>query len=189
MYYVFLNHICITSGSLNSVALRLKERDSELSTPVIVIDGENGRQLDLNLSGTLDDVGNRYPEQTQELAEAEEKPDMPKRRGRPKLGVTGREITLLPRHWDWLDSQRGGASATLRKLIDQARREYSKEDAIRVAQDKTNRFLSAIAGDLPQYEGVTRALFAGHESDFKALIKAWPKDVKTRVLEFSTGAF
>ncbi len=103
--------------------------------------------------------------------------------------MVGREVTLLPRHWEWLDRQRGGASASLRRLIDDARKLSAEADDIRTAQDRTNRFMSAIAGDLPGFEQATRALYAGNEHAFVAQVETWPKDVKTYTLVFADGAF
>jgi hypothetical protein len=102
--------------------------------------------------------------------------------------VVGREVTLLPRHWAWLDEQRGGASAALRRLVDSARRDLSSADLIRNSQDRTNRFLSAIAGNLPGFEEATRALFKSDESRFKAQIRNWPRDVRRYALEFAKDA-
>lgn len=112
-------------------------------------------------------------------AETPEDADSPKGRGRPKLGVIGREITLLPRHWDWLATQPGGASVVLRRLIDDARRaEAAAPPSPRQRQEATYRFLQAIAGDLPGYEDALRALFAGDSAGFSARIADWPHDLR-----------
>ncbi len=109
--------------------------------------------------------------------------------GRPKLGVVAREVTLLPRHWDWLNRQPGGASVTLRKLVEEARRVLAGRDRVRQAQEVTYRFLLAIGGDLPGYEEAMRALFAGRRERFEALLAHWPPDVRDHALRLSSQAF
>jgi hypothetical protein len=101
----------------------------------------------------------------------------------------GREVTLLPRHWDWLENQRGGASAALRRLVDQARKDNAVEDARREAQDRTNRLMTALAGNLPGYEEANRALYAGDADRFRAQTGAWPTDVKQVVAALAGAAF
>ncbi len=109
--------------------------------------------------------------------------------GRPRLGVVAREVTLLPRHWDWLASQPGGASVALRKLVDQARRMSQTADRTRAAQESAFRFMSAMAGDHAGYEEATRALFAGDGQRFAALIADWPNDVAAHLRELASAAF
>ncbi len=103
--------------------------------------------------------------------------DAPRGPGRPKLGVTAREVTLLPRHWDWLARQPGGASVALRKLVQSAMREGGSAQAQRRATEAAYRFMSIVGGDLPQYEEVSRALFAGDLARVAALAADWPADV------------
>ncbi|WP_428990320.1 DUF2239 family protein [Methylocapsa aurea] len=106
-------------------------------------------------------------------------------RGRPKLGVVAREITLLPRHWDWLAAQPGGASAALRRLVETARREGGTDGRQRAAREAAYRFLSAVAGDLPGYEEALRALFSGDAARFEAQMTEWPKDVRAYALRLA----
>ncbi|MDQ7745488.1 DUF2239 family protein [Hydrogenophaga pseudoflava] len=103
--------------------------------------------------------------------------DTPRGPGRPKLGVTAREVTLLPRHWDWLARQPGGASVALRKLVQSAMRDGGSTEAQRRATEAAYRFMSIVCGDLPQYEEVSRALFAGDLARVDALAADWPADV------------
>lgn len=103
--------------------------------------------------------------------------EAPRGPGRPKLGVTAREVTLLPRHWDWLARQPGGASVALRKLVQSAMREGGSAQAQRRATEAAYRFMSIVCGDLPQYEEVSRALFAGDLARVEALAADWPTDV------------
>lgn len=102
----------------------------------------------------------------------------PRGRGRPSLGVTAREVTLLPRHWDWLTTQRGGASATLRRLIDAARAEPR---TLRQRQDAAYAFMAASCGDRAGYEEALRALYRGEDADFAAHIADWPEDVRAYI--------
>ncbi|RKP59042.1 DUF2239 family protein [Pararobbsia silviterrae] len=102
----------------------------------------------------------------------------PRGRGRPKLGVVAREVTLLPRHWAWLAAQPGGASVALRKLVEEARRAREADDARRAAKDRAYHFMSAIAGDLPGFEEAIRALYADDRARMDALIVDWPDDIR-----------
>jgi hypothetical protein len=144
---------------------------------LVVFDETTGRALDLDLRGTVEDV----------LARLDPPPSRPTR-GRPKLGVTAREITLLPRHWDWLATQPGGASAALRRLVDQARRAGGSADEVRHAQEVTYRVMTTLAGDLPHYEEATRALFARDRAGFDQLTAGWPADIGDYVRELSAKA-
>ncbi|MCQ9156941.1 DUF2239 family protein [Acidomonas methanolica] len=110
-----------------------------------------------------------------------------KTRGRPKLGVVAREVTLLPRQWEWLTSKPGGASATLRHLVDEARKATSPRQQRRAAQDAAYHFMQAIAGDLPGYEEATRALFADDRSSLENRIAAWPEDIRSYALRLAFG--
>ncbi|MFT4195245.1 DUF2239 family protein, partial [Ottowia sp.] len=109
--------------------------------------------------------------------------------GRPRLGVVAREVTLLPRHWEWLAAQPGGASAALRRLVDQARKSNEKADSRRQASERSYRFMSAIAGHQSCFEEAARALFAADASAFAAHTARWPKDVRTHLSELAKGAF
>lgn len=133
---------------------------------VLVFDDATGAQIDLY-------IGRKKP-QTEDAPP----PAEPRVRGRPRLGVIPKEVTLLPRHWDWLNLQPGGASVALRKLVDEARRTSGDRDRVRGAQESAYRFLSAVAGNLPGFEEATRALFAYDRRRFTQLIAAWPEDVR-----------
>jgi hypothetical protein len=109
------------------------------------------------------------------------------RPGRPKLGVVAREVTLLPRHWDWLATQPGGASVALRKLVEEASRNPKAQQ--RALRDATYRFATAIVGNAPGYEEAIRALYAGHGEEFAAHIEAWPADVRRALEEMTQAAF
>lgn len=134
--------------------------------PVLAFDDATGRVVDLDLRGSAAEVAARYAPVV-----------APRPRGRPKLGVTAREVTLLPRHWEWLAAQPGGASVTLRKLVEQARRADDGASARKARQEAAYRFMSSMAGDLPGYEEAIRALFAEDRAAFAAQVASWPADV------------
>jgi hypothetical protein len=113
----------------------------------------------------------------------------PRGPGRPKLGVVAREVTLLPRHWEWLATQPGGASITLRRLVEHAKRASTGKDRVRRSQSAAYRFMSAMAGDEPGFEEATRALFAGNLDRFNTLVEGWPRDVRDHARRLATGAF
>ncbi len=163
----------IASGSLVEVA-RVVKAAGEGRTPVLVFDDHSGRIVELDLRGSMEDVIAR-------LAPSPAGEEGARRPGRPKLGVVAREVTLLPRHWDWLASQPGGASVALRRLVDEARKANSAKDRLRDAQEAAYRLMHAMAGDAPGFEEASRALFA---SDFETLGKVtagWPGDVGDQI--------
>ena len=125
----------------------------------------------------------------QALAKADECSPAPRAAGRPRLGVVAREVTLLPRHWEWLSVQPGGASAALRRLIDKARKDNKSADSRRVASERSYKFMSAIAGDQPQFEEAARALFAGDAVRFAGHVADWPPDVRTYLMQLAEAAF
>lgn len=165
----------IAHGSMAEVAVAVKHAGAD--TPVLVFDDVTGRQIDLDTRGTDADVRSRYAPL----------PEPPRGRGRPKLGVLPREVTLLPRHWDWLNRQPGGASAALRRLVDEARRESAGEvrARTRAAQEAAYSFMHGIAGNFPGFEEATRALFAGDRAGFEAQILHWPHDVRAHALRLA----
>lgn len=168
----------IASGPLAEVALAVK-RFSAKDAAVLTFDDATGRVIDLDLRGTDAEIVARLAGGLEQGAERS-RPDPnaePRGRGRPKLGVIAREVTLLPRHWDWLATQPGGASATLRRLVEAARRDGAEEERVRLAQEAAYRFMSAIAGDLPGFEEATRALFARDRARFAARTAGWPADI------------
>ena len=186
----------VASGTRAEVARAAKQAlEACEHEPVLVFD-DDARLVELDLRGTLADVEERYPASAPDSdhcdpgpqpPQAEEKP----RRGpgRPRLGVVGKEVTLLPRHWAWLSAQRGGASVTLRKLVEQARRETAEADQARLAQDAAYRFMLAALGDAPGFEEATRALYAGDEDRFDAEAARWPKDLRSFAAHLAQDAF
>lgn len=116
-------------------------------------------------------------------------PMVPRGPGRPRLGVVAREVTLLPRHWEWLAEQPGGASVALRKLVDQARRASHSDEERRRAREATYRFMAIAAGNEPGFEEAIRALFAGQRERFEVEIGAWPQDLREHARRMARGAF
>lgn len=170
----------VATGSRLEAALAAKASPGA----VLIFDPE-GRQVDFDLRGTPDEIAARLgPDSSDAPDEA-----APRGRGRPKLGVVAREITLLPRHWDWLAGQPGGASVALRKLVDAARRESEGPDRIRRSREAAYRFATVMAGDRPGFEAAMRALFAGDDAGFEAVIEAWPADIASQLRIFAAEAF
>ena len=147
-------------------------------TQVLVFDDRTGEQVDLDLRGAT----------ATSVTQPELVPE-PRRPGRPKLGVVPREVTLLPRHWDWLGAQPGGASVTLRKLVDAARAATEKLQAGRQAQQAADRFMLAMLGNQVGYEEAARALYAGDGGRFAAITERWPADLRDHARRLAAPAF
>lgn len=180
----FHEHQQIASGSLHEVALITKQAIEHGAVgTVLIFDDATGRLLDVDLQGTAEEILRRLSPPV----DADIGADKSRDRGRPKLGVVAREVTLLPRHWEWLAAQPGGASATLRKLVDEARRANSEKEKLRSAQERAYHFMSAIAGDMPGFEEASRALFANDQSRFTEYSAAWPKDVRDYAIRLAFG--
>lgn len=156
----------VATGTANELLELLKDKPQG---EVIVFDDSTGSQTDLDFRDKPPDIANRHGG----VPRAE-----PRGRGRPRLGVIAKEVTLLPRHWDWLNVQPGGASVALRRLVDEARKTSGDRDRVRAAQEAAYRFTSAIAGNLPGFEEATRALFAYDRRTFTDRIAIWPEDVR-----------
>lgn len=185
----FAGHRRIARGPLGELALAIKAYAGD--APVLTFDDSTGRVLDLDLRGTDGEVlarlghvatGNLGADE-RALDQAEGQARRP--RGRPRLGVVPREVTLLPRHWEWLAQQPGGASQALRRLVDAARRNDTAQTRAKAAQERVYRFLAAIAGDLPGYEEVIRALFAADPEAFAARMADWPEDISAQALHLA----
>jgi hypothetical protein len=195
----------IARGAPLAVALAVKaeiERDeSGNGGAVLVFDDRDARPVEFDLRGTQAEIETRLLAQAQAggeesaaaaLANAvadDTSESAPRGRGRPKLGVVAREVTLLPRHWDWLSAQPGGASVVLRRLVDAARHANEAREQARAAQEAAHRFMTALAGNLPNYEETLRALYAGERGRFEAANAAWPDDVRDYARELADAAF
>ena len=178
----------IASGELRHVAMKAKQAfDLHPDRPVLVFDDADARTIEVPLELPAADLL-RLLAQPQLSASADAAP-VPRKPGRPKLGVVAREITLLPRHWDWLAAQPGGASVALRKLVEEARKVSSGDDRRRAAQEATFRFMQAMAGDAPGFEDAARALFAGDVARFEEQVARWADDVRDHATWLATDAF
>ncbi|HJZ19936.1 MAG TPA: DUF2239 family protein [Bradyrhizobium sp.] len=188
-YIAFEGDRCIASGDLGEVARAAKQALDRTKTAVAVFDGRTSAPVELDLRGSLDQVLARLPQALSVPAADGDAPTAPRGPGRPKLGVVAREITLLPRHWEWLSRQPGGASVAIRKLVDQARRTTEDSDRARAGADAAYRFMSAMSGNRPHYEEAIRALFAGDAARFERLIGEWPADIRDHALRLAMRAF
>jgi hypothetical protein len=178
-YTAFAEKTLLATGSLGQVLAALKEQfERDRGAPVLVFEDQTGREVDFDLRGSLDEV----------LARALP-PKVRTGPGRPKLGVVAREVSLLPRHWEWLEEQPNGASAAIRRLVDEARKREPGEQRVRLAMDAASRFLSAMAGNLPGYEEATRALYGRDGGRFDELIRDWPRDIRDHVRRLTRGVF
>ncbi|WP_441231068.1 DUF2239 family protein [Tardiphaga sp. 215_C5_N2_1] len=171
----------LASGPLAEVAIAIKIATGAIADPIVIFDNATGKSLDIDLRGSHREVVARLPQPTTIEPETDA-PAEPRGRGRPKLGVVAREITLLPRHWDWLGAQPGGASVALRKLVENARRASGDRDRQRAARDAAYHFMSTMAGDRPGFEEASRALFAGDQRRFTELIANWPVDIRDHIV-------
>jgi hypothetical protein len=202
----YLSHPCtafagfrqLASGPLLDVVLATKDAlDGNPDAAGLVFDDATGRTLEFDLRGTRADVVARLSQRRTSIGEpgAAERPAAtdpgegtiaePRGRGRPRMGVVGREITLLPRQWEWLASQPGGASVVIRKLVDEARRTGGPAHKTRAAQEAAYRFMSTVAGNLPGYEEATRALFAGDRTRLETQVSQWPQSVRAYALRLA----
>jgi len=177
-YVAFDGHRCLLTGQLHEAALAIKRaEDGDAAGPLLIFDPD-GRVVDVDTRGTPEEIAARLVP----VVAAE-----PRTRGRPKLGVVAREVTLLPRHWEWLATQPGGASVALRKLVEVASRSSTDADRQREARESAYRFMSAIAGDFQFFEEAARALFAGDEPRFTEIVEGWPEDVRGHAKTLAFG--
>jgi hypothetical protein len=174
----------LISGPLADVALAIKHTMRPTSEPIAVFSDASGRVIDLDLRGSTDEILARLPAVTNSTEESAATNE-PRGRGRPRLGVVAREVTLLPRHWEWLNAQPGGASVALRKLVDDARRTSGDRDRQRAARDAAYHFMSAMAGNLPHFEEASRALFADDRRRLVSQIASWPDDIRDHVVKLA----
>ena len=170
-YTAFLGWKRIAAGSLEEMLRETKRRigDKPPEELLLIFEDHSGKQIDFDLRGSVQEVLDRVAPKPVRTGP-----------GRPKLGVTSREISLLPRHWEWLETQPNGASAALRRLVDEARR--TDTGRWRGAMDATGRVMTAIAGSLPGFEEAYRALYARDRARLESFITAWPEDVQACVL-------
>src|SRR5690349_13947365 len=166
-YTVFAANRLIASGPLATVLPRLKTWTHRNTAALpLIFDDQTGKQVDFDLRGSTEEL----------LARAMPAPSTGP--GRPRLGVVSREVSLLPRHWEWLEEQPNGASGAIRRLVDDARKRNPGEQQARSAIEAAGRFLSAMAGNLPGYEEASRALYARNKKRFHQHTREWPRDIR-----------
>lgn len=187
----FDGHRLVAAGAMREVATKTKLYvDRHADANVLIFDGESSAIVELDLRGTLDDVlanvDARLRASETGTGSSEGQHRGP---GRPKLGVVGREVTLLPRHWEWLEQQPGGASVTLRKLVEDARKSNGARDRQRAARESVYRFTNAMAGDLRGYEEALRALYAGDATRFAECISHWPVGIRKHTEHLASVVF
>jgi hypothetical protein len=184
-YTAFEKFQILSHGSLDHVALAVRKRQKqEPTTSILIFSDSSGKQMDLDLSGSEKDVLERLKIYSPAENQASSGP------GRPKLGVISREVSLLPKHWEWLSNQSGGASATIRNLLDEKMKKPAVEkDQVKQAQEVAYRFLSALAGDLPNFEEAIRYLYRRDKKKFKTLIEDWPKDLQNHTFKMTEAIF
>ncbi|QRK06449.1 DUF2239 family protein [Archangium violaceum] len=183
-YTGFAGHQLIGSGALEDVALKAKERlDRDESSQILIFDDETGEPIHPDFRGTREQFLEKLAKKMARAAGGSEEAEEPRRSGpgRPKLGVVSREVSLLPRHWEWLNEQPGGASVTLRKLVEEAKRASQGTDRARRSWEAAYKFMQAMAGDFPGFEEASRAFFAKSHERFDAQIQTWPKDVRNHL--------
>ncbi len=186
-YTAFHGQKCIASGDLASVVRSAKEVvDRVEHASILLFDNATSQQVEIDFRGTPDEVLQRLAPAPIETPSENSEPEEPKA-GRPRLGVVAREVTLLPRHWEWLASQPGGASVTLRKLVEEARRNSVAKDQERLSQEATNRFMMIMAGNLPGFEEASRSLYRKDRTNFEQSIRDWPTDIRDHVNRLSEG--
>ena len=189
-YIAFEGDRCIGSGELRDVARSARQAlGRQPDASILIFNSRTSTLVDVDFRGSIDDVVARIPLPEPPAADEDTAVTAPRGPGRPKLGVVAREITLLPRHWDWLAQQKGGASVAIRKLVDEARRNNEGSDRIRLAQEAAYRFMSTMAGNRPHFEEAIRALFAGDAKRFEQLIAEWPADVRDHATRLAVPAF
>jgi len=174
-YSAFVGDRLLATGELRKVLLKAKQRhDGGEHHDLLIFDDQTGQQLEFDLRGP-----------TEQMLERELPPPRSAGPGRPKLGVVSREVSLLPRHWDWLEQEPNGISAALRRLVEEASKRDPAEQRARKSRAAASRFMTALAGNLPSYEEASRALFAGDQAGFEEHIKSWPKDVRKKLEEMT----
>lgn len=172
-YTAFAGDKLIWSGELLEMLARAKKKiDKNPDLTVFVFEDRSGKQVDFDFSGTPDQVLARAKPEAPEPEAERTGP------GRPRLGVVAREVTLLPRHWEWLEQQPQGISAAIRRLVDEARKREPNKERARIARAAASRFMWVMAGDLPNFEEASRALFAKDGKRFAELIRRWPPDIR-----------
>lgn len=184
-YTAFENHKRLGQGPLGEIVLKVKKRfEKSRESTFLIFSDTTGKSMDFNLEGNDQAVLKRL-----EIYVQESEPNPQVGPGRPKLGVISREISLLPRHWEWLATQQGGASVTLRKLVEEAKKKSQETPDPKKAQEATYKFMSVIAGDFQNYEEALRYLYRSDKKSFKSKIESWPPDIVDHIMDLAKPVF
>jgi hypothetical protein len=175
----------VAAGDRAQVVSVLRKLSTTEEALVRVFNDATGERIDLDLRPEAEVAPSSAAATQAPAAEASAARPV----GRPKLGVVAREVTLLPRHWEWLGSQPGGASVTLRRLVDESRKANEGRVSVRASRENAYRFMSEMAGDLPGFEEASRALFAGDKTRFESLAAPWPEDVRLQLAKLATSGW
>lgn len=185
-YTAFEDHKLLIQGALDQVVLKVKRKlGAAAHSPILIFSDQSGKTMDFNFSGSEADVLKRLDIYVPAAEQTSENQGP----GRPKLGVISREVSLLPRHWEWLAQQSSSVSAVLRKMIEEAMKKSTPANEAKQAQERTYQFMSVIAGDRPQYEEALRALYQKNQKSFLSLIDKWPADIKKHISYLSKDVF
>lgn len=174
MYTAFAGTRRIAAGNRDIILSEVKQYSDTNDDRVLIFEDMTGKQVDFDFSGSIDDVLERGRARIVRLGP-----------GRPKLGVVGREVSLLPRHWEWLEDQPNGISAAIRRLVDEARKREPGTQRARRLRDGIARFMWSMGGDLPNFEEATRSLYGEADAPLETLIATWPDDVRDHVLRLA----
>jgi hypothetical protein len=183
-FTAFLEKTCIARGSIESVVVAAKELlDQGKTSRIAIFSDDTGETIEIDFRGTLNDILSRLIHHPMLPTQIQNEPveNSMRRPGRPKLGVISREVSLLPRHWDWLAKQSGGASNALRRLVEEARKKNEIQDRQREIESAVHRFMWDMAGNEPHFEDVTRAFYVRDFQTMGTLMKDWPTDVRVHI--------
>jgi hypothetical protein len=185
-YTAFVGTSCISRGTIEAVVLAAKAVvDGGEKARIAIFDDLTAETIEIDFRGSPDDVVGRLPDHPILRSASEAGPvDVSERRpgpGRPRLGVVSREVSLMPRHWEWLAKQEGGASGALRRLVEDARKNGQQKDRLREAQSAVHRFMWDMAGNEPHFEEASRAFYAHDYETLRELIRDWPIDIRAHL--------
>jgi hypothetical protein len=187
-FTAFSGNRLVATGDITAVLLKTKQHiDTGQTAPLLIFDDRTGTQVDFDLRGTVEESLSRLA--SHPLFAPPGTGDKPRSGpGRPSLGVVCREVSLLPRHWEWLGAQPGGASAAMRRLVDEARKHRAPKERARAARDAAGAFMWVMGGNLPGFEEASRALFAGDYERLTGLVSGWPRDVRQHLARLADRA-
>jgi hypothetical protein len=184
-YSAFEDAKLLFQGELSDVVLKIKKYlGSDRNSAILIFSEDTGKLMDFNFQGTTQAVLKRL-----EVFTSAEQMNPSSGPGRPRLGVVSREVSLLPRHWEWLAARSGGASATIRLLVEEAQKKSSTNPSIKQMQERVYRVMSVLAGDFHGYEEALRALYKRDRKSFVSRIETWPKDVQKYLNDLGKPVF